>query len=467
MVRPQAVDRAMLTCARPRTLRSRLLIGLVLGVTLALCVTGAVLSRLFEQELEKQIGNELVRYLDRVTAQVTLVPDVPAVVNTQALTDPRWLQPYSGLYWQLSASDGSAALRSRSLWDVQLLVQAVAPGTASPQLTQTQGPQGQDLMVLSHPLQLPGQGGPSWTLSVALDHAELHSAAQSFNKTLVLALGVLLFLISTLGGAQLYVGLAPLRALQQGLQRLKQGQSNQLQGQYPAELQPLVDDFNQTLKQQSDAALLAREQAGNLAHGVKTPLSVMYQTAQNYPDHPLAEAVIEQVSQAKRQVDWHLAKSRAAAAHQQVHDASAVVPLIDSLVRAMQVVHAHRNLRLHWSAPGHGPVFLGASQDFQEMLGNLLDNACHWARANVWLTLDTPTPQVMVLSVDDDGPGLSHAEMEKATQRGIRLDERQSGSGLGLAISQDLALTYGGQIGLSDSPEGGLRAALTLPARAG
>ena len=450
---------------RPWALRTRLLVGMVLGMLVALSVTGMVLSRLFENELEQQIRTELARHLDRVTSQVSLSPDAPAEINSQALTDPRWAQPYSGLYWQLHANDGSAALRSRSMWDSALDVQPISDGTAAPVLAQVPGPQRQELMVLSRSLHLPEAPEKAWTLSVAVDHAELHSGARSFNTTLAIALGLLFLLMLALSGIQLAMGLAPLQALQLGLARLKQGDSAQLEGQYPAELQPLVDDLNHALKQQTDAALLAREQAGNLAHGVKTPLSVMQQMAQNHVGHPLAEAVKEQVGHAKRQIDWHLAKSRAAAAHHQVHEVTSAVPLIDSLVRAMRVVHQERNLQITWHAPATHIAFLGAATDFQEMLGNVLDNACQWASTNVSISLGQHAPKELILHVDDDGPGLTEAEMKSVIQRGARLDERQSGSGLGLAIAQDLALTYGGQLTLSQSPQGGLRATLGLPAR--
>ena len=449
---------------RPWRLRNRLLVAMMVGMLIALSVTGAVLSRLFEQELEQQIRSELLRYLDRVTAQVNLSPSGPATVNTQGLTDPRWHQPYSGLYWQLSANDGSTELRSRSMWDQHLRISIEDPQSSELLLSQVPGPQSQQLMALSRTLHLPDAPKQSWTLSVALDHAELHSATQSFNATLVLALGLLFALMLALGGLQLFMGLSPLDALQRGLQRLKNGESDHLEGHYPAELQPLVDDFNQALKQQSDSALLAREQAGNLAHGVKTPLSVMQQAAQSHPNHPLAMTVQDQVTQAKRQIDWHLAKSRAAAAHHQIHEVNAVTPLIERLIHAMTVVHAQRALTIHWQQPPLNLAFMGTAQDFQEMLGNLLDNACQWAKTAVWVSLNQQGTNRLALHIDDDGNGLSQAEIKQVTQRGTRMDERQPGSGLGLAITQDLAITYGGQLELSHSPHGGLRASLILPA---
>jgi signal transduction histidine kinase len=179
----------------------------------------------------------------------------------------------------------------------------------------------------------------------------------------------------------------------------------------------------------------------------------------------LALTIREQVTQAKRQIDWHLAKSRAAAAHQQIHEANAVSPMVDSLVRAMRVVHAKKQLNLEWRKPEQHIDFLGAAQDFQEMLGNVLDNACMWAEHTVRISVAQQHSNQLQIMVQDDGPGLSAAHMQQVLQRGVRLDEQQAGSGLGLTITQDLAATYGGQLQLSASALGGLQATLTLPAR--
>ena len=449
----------------PWTLRQRLMAGMAVGLLVVLGVTGGTLSRLFEKELEQQIQTELLRYLDRVTAQVTLSPNAPAQLDTRGLTDPRWAQPYSGLYWQLTQVTSKQTLRSRSLWDAQLPVVATSNGETDLWLTQNVGPKNQELMVLTRSVHHAATPNDTWYVSVAVDHANVHSATQSFNTALAVAMALLLLLMLALSWSQLRLGLAPLNTLQAGLDRLKRGDTNALEGHYPAELQPLVDDFNHALQQQRTSALLAREQAGNLAHGVKTPLSVMQQAAQPYRDHPLARTVDEQVTQAKRQIDWHLAKSRAAAAHQQIHEANAVSPMVDSLVRAMRVVHANKQLNLEWHQPEQHIDFLGAAQDFQEMLGNVLDNACMWAEHTVRISVAQQHSNQLQIIVQDDGPGLSAAHMQQVLQRGVRLDEQQAGSGLGLTITQDLAATYGGQLQLSASALGGLQATLMLPAR--
>lgn len=438
---------------------------MAIGLLVALGATGWTLSRLFEQEVQRQIRTELLRHLDYVTAQVTLTPNATATLDDLQLTDPRWTQPYSGLYWQLTQATGEHTLRSRSLWDAQLPASAPAHGETGAWLTQSDGPKKQRLLVLTRSIHPMDADNDIWYVSVALDQASVHSAMQSFNTALTVAMALLLLLMLALSWFQLRLGLAPLNSLQAGLDRLKRGDSNALEGHYPTELQPLVDDFNLALYHQHTSALLAREQAGNLAHGVKTPLSVMQQAAQLYGDHPLAQTVSEQVTQAKRQIDWHLAKSRAAAAHQQIHEANAVTPMVDSLVRAMRVVHASKQLNVQWVQPTQQIDFLGAVPDFQEMLGNVLDNACMWATHTVRISVTYQHPNQLQITIQDDGPGLSAAHIQHVMQRGVRLDEQQSGSGLGLTITQDLAATYGGKLQLSSSALGGLQATLTLPAR--
>jgi signal transduction histidine kinase len=227
---------------------------------------------------------------------------------------------------------------------------------------------------------------------------------------------------------------------------------------------PLVEEFNTVLAHNADVVERARTHAGNLAHALKTPLSVLANAAQakDQQDPELARLVVEQIGVARRQVDYHLARAQAAAATRVPGAKTVLLPVIEGLVRVMQRVHAERDIKIAvqpWSAP---LSFRGESQDLQEMLGNLLDNACKWAvhRVDVSAHSDGAT---FTLFLDDDGAGLDAQQREAVMRRGVRADEQVPGSGLGLAIVDDLARLYGGRVELLDSPLGGLRAALTLP----
>jgi signal transduction histidine kinase len=281
-----------------------------------------------------------------------------------------------------------------------------------------------------------------------------------------LVIGTLLVLAAL---AQVAVGMSPLRALQGALGRVREGQDARLSGAFPAEVQPLIDDFNSVLDRNAEVVTRARTQAGNLAHAIKTPLAVLGQAAaqslQAHPEQPLAQLVQEQVDTARRQVDWHLARSRAAASHRLPGQRTPVAPVAQGLVRVMQRVYAARALDMDSTELPEALAFAGETQDLQEMLGNLLDNACKWARSAVRVSASGALGRLHVC-VEDDGPGIGEQARTTVLQRGQRLDESVPGSGLGLAIVDELAQLYGGQLSLDKSALGGLRAELSLPATA-
>jgi signal transduction histidine kinase len=234
-----------------------------------------------------------------------------------------------------------------------------------------------------------------------------------------------------------------------------------VQGRWPAEVQPLVTDLNAVLD--ANAAILerARTQTGNLAHALKTPLAVIGNAAAALP--PAEAALIaEQAERMRRQVELHLVRARAAAI---AHTRGPGTPLraaLDAVLRSLARLHADKGLAFEVRGETTAP-FRGELQDLQEMLGNLLDNAAQWARGRVDVTLAERGGHLL-LTIDDDGPGIPAAERARVLQRGERLDEQPAGAGLGLAIAGDLARLYGGSLALDDSPQGGLRAVLELPA---
>ena len=264
------------------------------------------------------------------------------------------------------------------------------------------------------------------------------------------------------------VGLAPLRTLQRALGAVHGGQALRIQGRFPLEVQPLVDDFNAVLDRNAEVVARARTQAGNLAHAIKTPLAAMAQaavSAQQLQAHPqqvggdLAGVVIEQVAAARRHVDWHLARSRAAAAQGVPGLTVAVAPVVEGLLRVMDRVHAARGLDLACEPIPPDLAFAGEEQDLHEILGNLLDNACKWAHRRVQVSVE----EGLRIVIEDDGPGIDEARRQAVLARGSRLDESVPGAGLGLAIVHDLVTLYGGRLTLDRSSLAGLRATLDLP----
>jgi len=489
---------------RLRSLRWRLLLATVAAGLLALALAGVLLAGLFRDQVMRQFGLALTAQLDQVTAALDIDARGEAHIDATTLSDPRWQRPLSGLYWQVDRRrpDGSwqrGLLRSRSLWDAELQAPQDLLADGSVHLHEAAGPAGARLLLAERSLHVGASGGdtansdggnggagpqgaPTWRLLVGADLHETDEAVQRFNGSLLASLALLLLLLAAAAIAQVRVGLAPLRGLQAALTALRQGRTSHLEGRFPTEVQPLIDDFNAVLDRHAEGIARARTQAGNLAHALKTPLAVMAQAAeaaqrptQAAPATPtpgasaqeLAGVVRQQVDVARRQVDRHLSRARAAAAREVPGARCAVEPLLAGLLRVMARVHAERGLQLHSEPIDAGCAFAGDAQDLQEMVGNLIDNACKWARQAVTLRARIAGGAEgarLQLQVDDDGPGIDPALRERALTRGERLDEAVPGSGLGLAIVQELAQLYGGQLTLGPSPAGGLRAELDLPA---
>lgn len=258
---------------------------------------------------------------------------------------------------------------------------------------------------------------------------------------------------------------APFRRLRAGLSRVREGRSQKLEGDYPSEVQPLVNDLNALLAERQLAVARALTTAGDLAHGLKTPLALLAQEADEAGaagHDALATTLRRLVERMQRQVDYHLARSRATSSALAAPGfRCAVLPSVEGLVRTMRRLHAGRALTIDTAvSPAH--EIRGRREDLDEMLGNLLDNACKWARSRVALASAIDETQLSVL-VDDDGPGLDPSIRAQVLQRGVRADERVRGSGLGLAIVRELAELYGGSVALESSPLGGARARLQLP----
>ena len=450
---------------RPGSLSFRLLAGAVLWIALALLAAGVLLTRIFAAHLEDQFATRQEALLNQLAANLEVDPQ-DGLTLTQGLSPPQFETPYSGYYWQVQVPSGEALLRSRSLWDGALDLPEDTLLDGQVHRHRLTGPDGAPVIAFERAVRLPGREG-RLRLAVARDAAVLDDAVQEFERVLVLSLGVLgLGLIAAAVG-QVAGGLRPLARLRRALGDVRAGRAQRLDGAYPAEIQPLVDDLNAVLQRNAAIVERARAQAGNLAHGLKTPLSVLSNEAQALEQagqNAFAERIAEQTRAMQRQVDYHLARARAAAAVDVPGSRTDVPAVLARLARTMPKLHADKPLDVRAEAEG-APAFRGDRQDLEEMLGNLADNACKWARARVHLSArPAAAPGWLVIAVEDDGPGLPADRRAAVFDRGRRLDTSVAGSGLGLAIVAELADLYGGSVDLGDSHLGGLRATLTLPA---
>jgi signal transduction histidine kinase len=450
------------------SLRWRLLMGSVAAIAMALLLAGWGLASLFRSHASDQFDQQLQVQLDQLTASLD-INGSPRLRNP--LSDPRWSAPLSGLYWQVdTAAHGQPAMRSRSLWDQALALPAITSSPPGDTLLNIPGPQGQMLRARLRLVHTDAEatGQPPWRLTVAADTTALQLAVDRFSQQLAASLAVLGLALALAAWVQVGLGLAPLQPLRRAVQAVRDGQAKQIPDHFPAEVTPLVQDFNRVLAQQMQGIERARHQAGNLAHALKTPLAILRQQIERPNPDPSRQAqqLQAQVQAVQAQVDLYLRRARAASG--QWHGLrTPVQPVLEGLARVMRKVHAHRDRPAPLTitlVPGMDSLaFAGETQDLQEMAGNLLDNACKWARSQVQVSV-LSQGRSLSICFDDDGPGLNEAQRQAVFARGFRADERTPGSGLGLAIALELAQGYGGHIALQASPLGGLRAELHLPA---
>lgn len=451
------------------SLRLRLLLGTLVWIAVSIVAAGWALGSLFNQHVAMQFHAELNTHLDQLAAHLVL-DQARQPLLTVDQSDPRFSKPYSGIYWQIdrigpSPNAALGLLRSRSLWDDVLRLPADTLRDGEVHQHSVPGPGNARLgvvervVIIEDAADRPGQ---SFRLLVAADEQQMHAPVEKFKGMLWLALGLLGLGLGLAVVIQVLIGLAPLRRLHGALAAVRNGSTKKLEGRFPGEVQPLVEEFNSVLAQNAEVIERARTQAGNLAHALKTPLSVIANAASS-KSGGLEQIVSAQVAVARKQIDYHLRRSRAAASVRVPGARTAVLPELDGLLRVMRRIHVERNLEIVVHPPGMPTVFRGEEQDVQELLGNLLDNACKWAVRRIEVSLAVSGGELLI-TIDDDGRGIAEGERERLLSRGERADEQVPGSGLGLAIVDDVARLYGGRVELAESPLGGLRVVLVLPA---
>ncbi len=446
---------------RTSSLAFRLVVAAAVWITAALAIGGFLISALFRDSVERNFDARLTVHLDSLIAAADMDSSgLPVLSRTPP--DPRFELPYSGWYWQIWDQQGKVLLRSRSLWD-QTLANPVATRDGVARTGMAPGPGGSRLRVRYIDITLPDQPVRALPLrfAVAADVSELNAELRPFNLALLWSMAALGLGLVLAVAVQVRVGLRPLRRIRTALKDIRAGRSQRMHGDWPDEVRPLVRELDALLEH--DAAVLerARTHVGNLAHALKTPLAVLGNEAAR-KEAPDALAIGRQVSTMRRWIDHYLARARAAATGSVLGARTPVAPVIEDLRRTLERIHVDRNLTIA-AAPANGIVFRGERQDLEEMMGNLMDNACKWARRLVRVTAQVAGDQV-TFAIDDDGPGMPEHLHGDAVGRGRRLDESSPGSGLGLAIVSDIAGLYGGALRLAKSPLGGLRATLTLPA---
>jgi signal transduction histidine kinase len=327
------------------------------------------------------------------------------------------------------------------------------------------GPDDRPLRIVERVVDTEGNG--IYLVQVAALLTDIEAQIQRFELALAVTFALLALALVGTTAFQVRFGLRPLRRLEQGIAEIRRGETDRVAGSFPRDIAPVAAELNLLISANREIVERARTQVGNLAHALKTPLSVIVNEATGNKGS-LADKAGEQVQIMRDQVSYYLDRARAATRAGAVGTATEVAPVIAALQRTFEKIYRERALTIAADVPD-GLRFLGERQDFEEMVGNLCDNACKWAASSIDVRVDSrdgdvPGRKLLHIIVDDDGPGLAPEKRAEATKRGRRLDETKPGSGLGLSIVSDLAGAYGGTFSLDTSPLGGLRAELRLPA---
>ena len=438
-----------------RSLTARLMLVAALGALPVLAFVGAILLWLFSERIENKFDAFLTAYQQYLIAGAELAGDGSLHLATEP-ADPHFELPFSGWYWQVSMRDRTLAQSPSAgpLQGADGLPVSTFEGAAD-----WTGPADVKLRAVARTVRLPNSD-ESIRVVVMGPHAEIDQEVVAFGIQLALVLGGLglAFLLAT--ALQVRYGLLPLGALRSALQKVRKGTAPRLAGDYPIEVGPLVEELNEVLAHNEALISRARVQAGNLAHGLKSPLTVLRQELTELKDERGA-ILRDQVALIGDQVDRVLARIRAAGPLSASAGRTRLITVLQDLSFSLDIIHRERAVTIAIDCPDSA-VFPGDAADLAEMLGNLMDNACKWAKSRVTVAVEQPT-QGLVIIIDDDGPGIPVARREAALTRGARLDQTVPGSGLGLDIVREIAELYRGTLTLEDSGLGGLRARLVLP----
>jgi signal transduction histidine kinase len=438
---------------------SRRMILIAAGwISILLLLGGLALDRALTSQITRAFDDQLGYVLNAMIASTEIDPEGEVFFN-RPLGDQRFLEPNSGLYWQISGK-GHSDYASRSLWDRSLKTHTDHFDKA-PHIHDSDQFAGEPLRIMERTIILPGSP-TKWSFAVAASRGELNAQIRRIRSILIYSFVVLGLGLFVMAGLQTWYGLGPLRRVRRAIQKMRTTGANRVTEPLPLEVQPLVQELNALLAHSEKQAEEARTHAGNLAHALKTPLTVVMNAATaKAPD--LSDTVIREAAVMRRQVDHHLARARAVGRRAGGQSRARVWDSVEAVLRA--VVRLHEGTR--FDLDGNREAFAAVErQDLDEMLGNLIENAAKYGGGSVFVTVCAgEQPGWCEVWVEDDGMGIPEEERTRIFDRGARLDTGKPGTGLGLAIVRDVAEIYGGTVELGESEDlGGLLVRLRLPA---
>ncbi len=431
------------------SIRNRLLSAAAIWLMAIILTAGYLVPSFIKNYLIEQEKTQLYIYLDQITALVDIDSHGRVYLDGR-LSNPRFNSPYSGLYWSLKLNNQH--LRSRSLWDT-----TISGNTEDGY----QGPNKQSLIVVKRKFLLPDSDYPV-ELSVAVNQDRLLKTLQQLTRGLWLILTIMAIGILALTTLQVSWSLWPLRKLRRNLKLVREGKSTELTGLYPIEIQPVIDDLNALLFHYQELLLRARNHSGNLSHALKTPIAILNNEVALLDTSTQAK-LVPALEQLQQHIDYHLGRARMAGAVNILATKTAVSNRVDAISLAMDKVYADRDIILVNELESDIMVAVESS-DLDEMIGNLIENSYKWANSLIRVYQEpNNNKQEVTLVIEDDGIGIAEEKCKQVLKRGVRLDESIPGTGLGLNIVNELAHSYRGDLILSRSLRGGLKASLILP----
>ncbi|OYY66489.1 HAMP domain-containing sensor histidine kinase [Sphingomonas sp. 28-62-11] len=453
---PAASDTTPFVTRTTGSLSRRMIVIAAVWISLLLTGGGFALNRVLANAVTRSFDDQLEYVLTALIASAEFDSEQQVIFNREP-ADQRFLEAYSGLYWQVSAK-GAEAFPSRSLWDRRLQYRKDHQDMAIHIYDSTQFPD-EKLRVIERDVRLPGSP-VRWRFQVAGSRVALDQQIRALQQTLLISFLMLALGLIVMAALQTFYGLWPLRKVREEIARMRSGQSRQIDRAMPVEVAPMVEELNGLIAHNERQAEEARRHAGNLAHALKTPLTVIMNAATaNAAD--LGPTVIREAATMRRQVDHHLARARAVGRRGNAHSRCDVWPSLESVERAVGRLYSH--VRFDLDGPKDLKVHV-ERQDLDEMLGNLIENAAKYGGGSVFVTVKAQAGFVEFL-VEDDGMGIPEADRVRIFDRGARLDTGKPGTGLGLAIVRDVAEIYEGTVSLEESEDlGGLLVRLRLPA---
>jgi signal transduction histidine kinase len=445
----------------PASLRNRLIVAATAWIAFGMVLAWLILSNVFQSHVTQQFDDELFVHLEELK-RLAHVENGRAALRA-ALSDPRYDVENSGYYWEIQ-QHGDVLARSPSIKAAPLKTPPDGRSDVGVHMHSIQGPTGE--LLVAESLEWKDPAKPPVQFIIGTDKRHLDSVVDSFNNTLswsLTALGLSMVVAATF---LILYATRPLGQLNVALNEVRSGRMKCLPGSYPSEVQPLVDNLNSMFASTTELVQRARTQAGNIAHGLKTPLAILTDEAYRLKGGGFgtsAETILDQCRKMEAQIDYQTTRARVVASRLSPGASAEVRDVVLDVVAAISRIYAHRKLRFDVDIPVSLRVACEA-QDLQEILGNLIDNAGKYARTCVRVSARTMDNGSISVSVSDDGPGLPIEAHEVVFNVGERWDTQSAGSGLGLAIARDLATLYGGTVELGVSSLGGLEATIRLPA---